>query len=149
MGNGPLPPGGTNRGVVLWPLAPLRCLQVPPEGQSSLDKSPAETSDSASQEPDLRDTPPPRHGRPPEVTPVGGFLCFLFQKAAKCMRIRSRSPRQSSGDSLLSLVFAVCPVRPAGAGGCWGYSHSQCKLGKLMFRLTSILPPLSLSGSST
>lgn len=29
------------------------------------------------------------------------------------------------------------------------YSHSQCKLGKLMLRLTSILPPLSLSGSST
>lgn len=28
-------------------------------------------------------------------------------------------------------------------------TNSQCKLGKLMFRLTSILPPLSLSGSST
>ena len=32
---------------------------------------------------------------------------------------------------------------------CRGYSHSQCRLGRLMFRLTSILPPLSLSGSST
>lgn len=29
------------------------------------------------------------------------------------------------------------------------YSHSQCRFGKLMFRFTSIFPPLSLSGSST
>jgi len=29
------------------------------------------------------------------------------------------------------------------------YSQSQCKFGKLMFKLTSIFPPLSLSGSST
>lgn len=29
------------------------------------------------------------------------------------------------------------------------YSQSQCKFGKLMFTLTSIFPPLSLSGSST
>lgn len=29
------------------------------------------------------------------------------------------------------------------------YSQSQCKFGKVMFKLTSIFPPLSLSGSST
>ena len=39
--------------------------------------------------------------------------------------------------------------QPCRAEGCWEYSHSQCRLGRLMFRLTSILPPLSLSGSST
>lgn len=129
MGNGPLPPGGTNRGVVLWPLAPLRCLQVPPEGQSSLDKSPAETSDSASQEPDLRDTPPTPARPPSRGNPCWRFL-VLFIPESRQVHVHSItfSPPKQWGQSPVPGVCGL-PRPPRRSRGLLGVLTFAVQIG--------------------
>lgn len=119
VSNSPLLPGGTNRGVVhtsqvsACPLASLTCLQIPPEGQSSFDKSPAETSGSASWEPDRRRHPPTPARPLSRRDPCERFLVlFIPESPREHVRSITFSPPRQWGQAPLPGVRASpCPPR--------------------------------------